>query len=107
MEGLALECLVKDMITEEGAWDINTLRNWLTEDMIQKIINIPPPYPLAGLNKVFWTCTSNGNFTVKSAYQMLKGSTWNEQDNKWEDVWKFQGPQRVKFFLWLIHTPAY
>ncbi|KAH1131350.1 hypothetical protein J1N35_002728 [Gossypium stocksii] len=102
-DGLTPECRVKDMVTEEGAWDISTPRNWLTEDIIQNIINILPLHPLAGPNRIYWNLTSNGKFTVKSAYHLLKENTWNDQRNKWANIWKFLGPQRVRFFLWLVY----
>ncbi|KAK5842072.1 hypothetical protein PVK06_004400 [Gossypium arboreum] len=102
-EGLATESLVKDIVTVKGTWDINTFRNQLPEDIIQKILNIPPPHSQAGPNKIFWMHTSNGKFTIKSAYQMIKGNTWNEQESKWKKVWKFPRPQRVRFFLWLVY----
>ncbi|KAK5786012.1 hypothetical protein PVK06_040636 [Gossypium arboreum] len=93
MEGLDLKCLVKDMVTEKGSWDIAAFRNWLKKDIVRKITNIPPSHLLIGPNKFFWIHMSNGEFSVKSAYQMLRESTWNEQEGKWKDIWKFRGPQ--------------
>lgn len=34
---------------------------------------------------------------------MLKEDIWNAQDNKWRTIWKYQGPHRIPFFLWLIY----
>lgn len=33
---------------------------------------------------------------------MLKVRIWNAQYARWRIVWKYQGPHRVRFFLWLI-----
>ncbi|MBA0593315.1 hypothetical protein Gorai_010266, partial [Gossypium raimondii] len=35
------------------------------------------------------------------AYWSLKEESWNPRDPFWKRSWKYQGLQRVKFFLWL------
>ncbi|MBA0656995.1 hypothetical protein Goklo_009311, partial [Gossypium klotzschianum] len=35
------------------------------------------------------------------AYWSLKEESWNPRDPFWKKSWKYQGLQRVKFFLWL------
>lgn len=67
-----MNCLLKEMVTEEGAWNIQAFRERLLEEVVNKIMSIPPPHPLAGPDKIFWIYTSNKYFLVKSAYQMIK-----------------------------------
>ncbi|KAH1122136.1 hypothetical protein J1N35_005296 [Gossypium stocksii] len=56
------------MILENGSWNLNLLRVWLTEDFIKHIISIPPPLSF------------EGNFSVKSVYWMMKEASWNPKD---------------------------
>ncbi|KAK5776439.1 hypothetical protein PVK06_044398 [Gossypium arboreum] len=33
---------------------------------------------------------------------MLKEDSWNSRDKLWKTVWKIPGPQRVRFFFWIV-----
>lgn len=90
------------MVIEEGAWDLEAFRRKLSKEIIQRIMNILPQHPLVGLGKICWTQTTNRNFSVKDAYRLRTKRTWSAQGNKWKEVWKYQGPHRVRFFLWLV-----
>ncbi|KAK5817857.1 hypothetical protein PVK06_022785 [Gossypium arboreum] len=70
---LLVRTKVKDMVTEEGAWNLEAFRDWLPEEIVRKIASIPPPHPQADPDKFFWIYTSNGGFSVKSAYRMENG----------------------------------
>ncbi|MBA0726337.1 hypothetical protein Golax_002170, partial [Gossypium laxum] len=43
----------------------------------------------------------SGSFSIKSAYKKLQEGDWNSNEVVWQIPWKFQGPQRVRFFIWL------
>ncbi|MBA0670396.1 hypothetical protein Goklo_029083, partial [Gossypium klotzschianum] len=62
-------CMLKDMITEEGVWNLEAFRENLAEEIIQKIIDTPPPPHLAGPHKIRWIPASIGKFSIKNAYQ--------------------------------------
>lgn len=42
---IVLDCFLKDMATEEGAWNLKLFRVWLSFDIIRRIVGIPPPHP--------------------------------------------------------------
>lgn len=68
--------------------------------MTQHIKGIPPPLSSAGPDKIAWSHTSSGNFSVKTTYKVLREGKWNLKDEKWKSVWKMSVPQRVCFFIW-------
>ncbi|MBA0733586.1 hypothetical protein Gogos_017583 [Gossypium gossypioides] len=75
---------------------------WLPNDIVKiRIVGIPPPNPVARVDKVVWANFSTGSFTLKSTYWKLYETTWNSMDGVWQIPWKFQGPQRVGFFIWM------
>ncbi|MBA0735302.1 hypothetical protein Gogos_019163, partial [Gossypium gossypioides] len=39
---------------------------------------------------------------IKSAYRIIKKSSWNLREEAWNVPWKVHGPQRVQIFLWLV-----
>ncbi|KAG8498883.1 hypothetical protein CXB51_005295 [Gossypium anomalum] len=45
--------------------------------------------------------TSTGSFSLKSAYEKVCKDTFNVKDRIWELPWKFHGPHRIRFFIWL------
>ena len=67
-----------------------------------RITSIYPPSAGNGVDQVYWAASSQGNFTVKSAYNLLAQSQWNERDNFWQLAWSWKDPQSVKIFIWLV-----
>lgn len=93
---------IGDMVIDDGSWNLESFWTKLLKEIIWKIASIPPPHPLRGPNKISWFRTSNRGFSIKSAYQMMKGSMQNVRNYSWKVIWKYQGSHRVRFFLWPI-----
>lgn len=53
MVGSNTNCLFKDVVTEEEAWNLEAFKNWLQEEIVRKIASIHPLHPLAGLDNFF------------------------------------------------------
>ncbi|MBA0869404.1 hypothetical protein Goshw_027753 [Gossypium schwendimanii] len=97
-----LGCCLNDMVNEDGSWNLDLFRLWLPEEVIELIMGIPPSLLPEGPDKITWCHTSSKNFSVKSAYKICNGDDWNSNDEKRKCVWKTLGPQRVRFFIWLV-----
>ncbi|KAK5811200.1 hypothetical protein PVK06_026524 [Gossypium arboreum] len=69
------------------------------EEVVSRIISIPPPLISAGPDTLSWSRTMTGVFSMRSAYFLLKEESWNPKDVNWNTVWKISGPQRVKQFI--------
>lgn len=52
-----------------------------------------------GVDGIAWKRNSHGNFTTKSAYQVLTPNF--EEQPYWKHLWKWRGPQRISIFMWL------
>ena len=55
-----------------------------------------------GEDQIFWFKSKKGNFTVKSAYDGLSKEIKKENDQIWSCVWRWNGPQSTRVFLWLV-----
>ncbi|KAK5835475.1 hypothetical protein PVK06_011164 [Gossypium arboreum] len=99
---LDMDCPLSDMVTENGDWNLDFFRLWLSEDIIQKIVRIPPPQSNSGSDIIIWEETTSGAFTVKSTYNKLREDSWHIKEDVWKLPRKYIGPQRVKVFIWLI-----
>ena len=66
------------------------------------IASIHPPSACNGVDQVYWTSSLQGDFTVKSAYDLLDQSRVQERDSYWKITWLWKGPQSIKIFIWLV-----
>ncbi|MBA0660121.1 hypothetical protein Goklo_012173 [Gossypium klotzschianum] len=87
---LDLDYSLNDMVANDGTWNLDLFRLWLSETAIRKIIGIPLPHSTARVNKIIWGGTRTGSFSVKSAYGKIWECSWNQK----EDIWKFKGLQK-------------
>ncbi|XP_016748714.1 uncharacterized protein [Gossypium hirsutum] len=98
---LDLESPLRDWVLPDNSWNVDLLSVWLPEAIIKRIVSIPPPYPTGGVDRIIWAYSDSGSFSIRSAYWTLKENSWSPIDDTWKSVWKYQGPQRVRLFLWL------
>ncbi|CAJ2627787.1 unnamed protein product [Trifolium pratense] len=83
--------------------------NSFNEFEANQILNIPLSWRLPDDKKV-WSWERNGNYSVRSAYHLLKEETLRDipepstagNTEIWKSIWKVQAPQRVKNFLWRV-----
>jgi hypothetical protein len=95
---------VKDVVLPTGDWNYNMLQNVIPHPLIQKFYAIVPPHDSQGKDVALWPGTNTGGFTVSAAYHLLTGDTMKQADKKWTQVWKIEGMERIKVFLWqLVH----
>ncbi|KAH1121590.1 hypothetical protein J1N35_004750 [Gossypium stocksii] len=90
------------MVIEEESWNLDLFWIWLLEEIIECIFSIPPPHPSIGFDIVPWVGTTSNTFSIKNAYKILKENSWSSNNEILKLAWKYQGPWRVRFFIWLI-----
>ncbi|XP_061350094.1 uncharacterized protein LOC133295304 [Gastrolobium bilobum] len=93
---------VVDYVDELGQWKWNSLRQLLPDSVLHRFMNFLPPSSQDGQDHLIWNGTTDGKFTVKSAYAILAIKDTTIQQFPWESVWRWQGPERIRFFLWLM-----
>ena len=58
---------------------------------------------------LIWPLTSNGNYSVQSAYRMLEtnarilspcNSSTDGGSKVWKGIWKIKTPDRIRHFIW-------
>ncbi|CAN1761920.1 Putative ribonuclease H protein At1g65750 [Linum perenne] len=59
-----------------------------------------PPVAGSGEDDWCWGGESNGHFSIKSAYELLRSNV-QAADTLWDKIWRWKGPARVNHFLWL------
>ncbi|KAJ1390181.1 Ribonuclease H-like superfamily [Sesbania bispinosa] len=67
-------------------------------------IHIKPPAIADGPDYLAWKFSSNGEFTIKTAYEFLteNSSAKYPVDDIFKTIWSWQGPPRVSTFVWKV-----
>jgi hypothetical protein len=106
---LAKTTLVADSIDHgTKGWNIELIQDVFSEDEARVIVGIPLSSSLPP-NRMVWRGTTNGSFTVKSAYHLGKEiqaleegqcSHVEEGVDVWKAIWALQVLNSVKLFMW-------
>lgn len=87
---------VADFVKTDGTWDWSPLSLLAREatDLLSLAGTIPNRD-----DTVFWSASSDGAFSVSSAYKLVLGNHASTFD--WKKIWKLDLPPRIRHFLWL------
>lgn len=98
---LNLNAKVSDFIQNQ-TWNYDKLSQVIDDDVIEKILTIPLPLsPLP--NKLIWGPAPNGNFSIKSAYNLqLQDEQSHPKAPFLKKMWSLTLPPKVKLFSWLL-----
>ena len=92
---------------EHGCWIADLVRELFINFEAETILSIPLSISMP-LDRLVWSATSNGKFTVKSAYQLAMDMHNAEQERTseasgqrqlWKSVWSAVVPNRIKNFV--------
>ncbi|CAN1186551.1 Putative ribonuclease H protein At1g65750 [Linum perenne] len=61
-----------------------------------------PPRDSLGEDGIIWGPDPRGKFTLKTAYEILASKDHHMDQDIWRTIWRWNGPNRVKHFLWLV-----
>lgn len=100
---------VADLLDSMGNWNIDLLAEHFgyTVD-VQVVGNLIPPTPEGGSDRLIFLPNSNGTYSVKKGYAVLKGQQSPQADQQtspplWKHIWK-EGeiPPRIRLFMWKL-----
>lgn len=106
---------VGDLLDKErNMWKEDLLELLFIPRDVEQILGIP--LSSTGLtDERIWKCTSNGKFSVKSAYVLAKeilnrqqsrvgggveSSNGSQDEGKWKRIWHMKAPGKVRTFIW-------
>ncbi|CAN1162915.1 Putative ribonuclease H protein At1g65750 [Linum perenne] len=92
---------VADMTMEDGGWNFELLENLLQPEMVDLVAGLTPPRPNRGDDDWIWGREESGQFTTKSAYNLICQTEEIPTLAIWKMVWRWDGPNRIRHFLWL------
>ncbi|CAI9087190.1 OLC1v1021204C1 [Oldenlandia corymbosa var. corymbosa] len=83
------------------SWDVAKMNSILPCDLVGRICRIPPPMEALGKDRPSWLFNKAGKFSVKSAYELALDDSILQANRDWRKIWSWEGPQRMRSFLWL------
>lgn len=66
------------------------------------ILGIHPPNVVNLSDSLAWGLSKDGDFSVSSTYSSILSYTPSPQHPIFRVVWKWAGPERIKFLLWQV-----
>ncbi|CAN1808083.1 Putative ribonuclease H protein At1g65750 [Linum perenne] len=100
IQGVDPSCSVLDFCSD-GSWNLQKLRSYLPENLVLQVFGMSLPREGAGADTMVWGLEANGRFSVKKAYYMLREIDQADNSSCWKSIWKWEGPNKVRHFLWL------
>lgn len=84
-------------------WNLEALPFAIPHNISQKTLNIPLPLrPQYALDSIYWSLTTYGSFTLKSAYRSINNENISDMNHNW--IWKSFGNMREKYFIWKAYN---
>lgn len=105
--------LVADLInSEEALWKDQTLNQLFDEQTVAEILTIPLQVSNE-VDKLVWTGTRDGNYSVRSGYNKLRASEVKQNANQasssyqvpktlWNKVWNLKTFPKIRIFMWSV-----
>ncbi|PPS08233.1 hypothetical protein GOBAR_AA12402 [Gossypium barbadense] len=78
-----MDARVCELVTDLGEWDWQAVSHCLNHIILNRIASILPQNEGIGCDQMIWKGTSNGQVTVSSACEVLKGHNWNDTVPIW------------------------
>ncbi|XP_050386378.1 uncharacterized protein LOC126802738 [Argentina anserina] len=91
---------ISDFWDDEG-WSFSLLSVALPTDIVGLIMNVPAAFDDSIPDSRIWGSTSNGTFSVKSAYNSLFDLT-EPVNPQWKTIWSLSIPPKLKTFFWTV-----
>ncbi|CAL1377371.1 unnamed protein product [Linum trigynum] len=74
----------------------------LPQGIQQKITGVAVDKLSSKEDTLFWTLSSTGRFTTKSAYQSLLPQEPDRDEKFWKIIWSLPMPERIRCFMWMV-----
>ncbi|CAN1155661.1 Putative ribonuclease H protein At1g65750 [Linum perenne] len=96
-----IDCTVASMTNSDGQWDFERLERLLEPGAVDVIAGMSPPQANRGADDWVWGLERSGEFSIKTAYNLICQSNALPSSDIWKVVWRWEGPNRIKHFIWL------
>ncbi|XP_074301475.1 uncharacterized protein LOC141632870 [Silene latifolia] len=93
---------VEDMWDMESGWRWELFAEFLPNEVLHTIASYEVLPGLENDDQCYWSASTSGFFTIKSAIKIIRNEPRNEEASFWNLPWKTWAPRRMRVFLWLL-----
>ncbi|CAN0891969.1 Putative ribonuclease H protein At1g65750 [Linum grandiflorum] len=101
IQGVSSDSCIADFVLDCGSWNTALIYFCLPAHIAIQVLGMTPPDGQLGMDSMAWGLEPSGKFTIKSAYLLLRDLQDEMADSRWKAVWRWQGPNKIRNFLWL------
>ena len=84
-------------------WMWNSLHGFLPSHTLRRLSTMLIRSDDEGKDSMCWGLTSNGKFSISSAYDALMPPSLDDPDSTWNLIWKLYIPPKIHHFLRLVY----
>lgn len=95
--------LVADYWDSVNGWRWDEFVDFLPNDALKSIASVEILEEFEGSYQNFWSPSSSGKFTIKSALCIIRNDVPSEPRDLWTRLWKVRALQRIRVFAWVVH----
>ncbi|CAN0862436.1 Putative ribonuclease H protein At1g65750 [Linum grandiflorum] len=99
--GVSSSSTVADFVLENGEWNSDLILSCLPYPVTLQVFGMTPPVAPLGIDSMVWGLENSEKFTIRSAYLLIKELEDEPEASRWKSVWRWQGPNKIRHFLWL------
>jgi ribonuclease HI len=99
-DAIVYDALIHDFWSDND-WNIQLLSTCLPSHIVDQISKYPISQSGDVSDNQVWRPSSNGNFSVSSAYQLAISSE-NSSTGPWKRIWALNIPPKLKVFAWTV-----
>ena len=99
---------VREMWVVGGGWDLAHIAPFVTDETRLELAAVVVDTVNDSEDRLAWSQTNNGQFTVKSAYALITRDDTPRPNMEYlfRRMWHVVAPERVRMFLWLVGNQA-
>ena len=94
---------VADYWVQDMGWNWAVLRNLLPTEILNMFAAFVLRPRSTQQDSLCWGLSTNGLFSVKTAYLSQRLATVGSDSRVWKVIWKLSVPQRIRSFLWMVN----
>lgn len=92
------------MLPSLNQWNGPLINHLFDEPVSREVLNIPLS-STCNEDRLIWTATAQGQYSVKSAYHSLSSSI-QPSEPIWKRLWTLKTVPKLRFFLWSVYHNA-
>lgn len=90
---------IHHFVTASGQLNFNHFMELLPDQIVNRIKTIIPPHVSSGEDSLAWDGAVDGYFSISQAFTSLLSSRGLLADDIFNVIWKWKGPERMRFLL--------